>query len=241
MGFKTFREEEMVMKKLLSVMAILLMAGVVAFPPAAHAIATLSLWDGVNAPIVITDQLAGDANLTPGAVTFIGAYGAWMLNVSTGITAPNIGGPLDAAMDLNSVNVTGPAGGWLQIQFSDDFFALPGANNQATMGIGGTTVGTVLYDAYYDNGNALFGTPLAGLVGPLGPYGPVAFGGSLTSPALTVNPFSLTQIVTITQQVAGTTSFNASFNVVPIPIPASALLLGSGLLGLLGLGRKLTK
>jgi len=221
------------MKKLLSIMAILLMTAMVAFPPAAHALATLSLWDGtVNPAIVVSDGSPLDFNPAVGAVTFIGPVGVWVLNVTTGITKPNIGGPLDAAMDLNSVDVTGPVGGFLQLMFSEVGFNLPGANSQAIMAIGGTTVGNITYDAYYDNANALFGTPLAGLIGTLGPYGPVAFGGSLTSPELTVNPFSLTQVVTITQQVAGTTSFNASLDMIPIPIPASAILLGSGIVGL---------
>jgi len=221
------------MKKTLSLIAIFLMAVVVAIPPAAHAVPTLSLWDGFAAPVIVVDQGFNDANLSVGAVTYVGAVGAtWWLNVTTGITAPFIGGPADAAMDLNSVNVNSIGLGSLTIMFSEVGFTLPVPNDQATMSIGGTTQGSIKYDTYFDNGNGLFA--LTGLIGTLGPYGPVAFSGSLGSNILTNNPFSLTQVVTINHAKAAATSFNASLDVVPLP--GSVLLLGSGLLGILGLG-----
>ena len=116
------------MKKILSLTAVLLMTAMVAFPLAAHAVPTIQLWDGVNAPIVITDNSPLDSNALLGAVTFIGPYGPWLLNVPTGITKPIIGSPTNAAMDFNSVDVSvGPAGGILQLMFTETNFVLPGA------------------------------------------------------------------------------------------------------------------
>ena len=149
--------------------------------------------------------------------------------------------PSCAAMDFNSVGVSvGPAGGILQLMFSETGFVLPGVNNAASMAIGGTTISNVSYSAYYDNANVLFGMPVLGVIGNLGPFGPVTFSGSLSNPALTNNPFSLTQIVTIQNISAGTTSFDACLSVAPVPIPSAGLLVGSVLLGLLGLRRKQT-
>jgi hypothetical protein len=227
------------MKKILSLTALLLMTAMLAFPLAAHAVPTIQLWDGINAPIVITDNSPLDSNGLLGGVTFIGAYGPWLVNVPTGITKPIIGNPTNAAMDFNSVDLSvGPVGGFLQLKFTETTFILGGPNHTASMAIGGTTNGSIGYSAYYDNANVPFGT--AGVIGNLGPFGPTAFSGSLTSPALTNNPFSLTQIVTIQHNAAGTTSFNAALNVAPVPIPSAGLLVGSVLLGLLGLRRKTT-
>ena len=51
----------------------------------AKAAAMLELWDGVNAPVTVTDQMPGsDFNSAVGAVTWIGAVGNWFLSVSTG-------------------------------------------------------------------------------------------------------------------------------------------------------------
>ncbi|OGR06754.1 MAG: hypothetical protein A3K23_06500 [Desulfobacca sp. RBG_16_58_9] len=220
------------MKKLLSVMAFLLMAAVVAFPPAAHATLILSLDDGVALPTIITDQLPGDTNPTLGVVSWSGAIGVWDINVSTGFSKPVLGIPgINAAMDLNSIDHSTGAG-TLTIMLTDTDFTIPGAITPAIMGIGGTTDGNVSYSAYFDNTNVPFG--VTGVIGSLGPLvdAPFSFGAGLQNDITTTNPFSLTQVVTINHDAAGLTSFNAKLNV---PVPATALLLGTGLLGLVGL------
>jgi hypothetical protein len=229
------------MKKLLSVMAMVLMAAVVAFPAAALAVPTLSLSDGVIVPIIVADggplDSYGGLGVFDGVVSYSGPVGGtWVINVTTGITTPALAG---TSMDLNSVNVSSIGAGTLTLMFSEVGFALSGTN-YATMGIGGTTDGMVTYDAYFDNTNALFGTavPPAGLIGATGNMvGDIhgVFSGGATNNITTVNPFSLTQVVTITHQGAfQITSFDAKLDVVPIP--PTALLLGTGLLGLVGLG-----
>lgn len=222
--------------KVLPILALLLGAAVVAFPPAAHAVATLWLDDPgtVGIDVTVFDNLAGDSNLIPGVITYIsppGGFGVWTVNVTTGISnSPNFPGP--ATTDLNSVNVSSAAGGTLNLIFTDINFALPSLNNTAMMAIGGTTVDTVTYLAYFDTTNAS-AYPIPGsaaLIGTLGPYGGPSFDGALSTLINTGGGlFSLTELVTITHAGAGTTSFNATLNV---PVPPSALLLGSGLLGL---------
>jgi hypothetical protein len=216
------------MKKLLAVMAMFLMAAVVAFPPAAHATLTLALWDGTTL-VTVADGGVGDLNTATGAVTFSGTIGVWDINVSTGLSnSPGTQGL--TYTDLNSIDRS-TAAGTLTIALSDINFSVPAGNTVATMQMGGTTAGTISYSAYFDNSNAI---PAATLIGTLGSFGPGAFSDNLTRNITTDNSFSVMDVVTMTHTAAGLTSFNSVLNVVPLP--ASVLLLGSGLVGLVGLG-----
>jgi hypothetical protein len=96
------------------------------------------------------------------------------------------------------------------------------------MKIGGTTVGTVTNLAYFDPNNLLFQDSIIGIFPGLTGAFSQSFSGSISPEG----PFSLTEYVVITHTGAGISSFNAELNVVPVP--PSALLLGSGLLGLVG-------
>jgi hypothetical protein len=95
--------------------------------PTAHAdTLAIFLQDPVNAvTVTIFDQEAGDANPAVGAVTFIGAVGAWNLNVTTGLGFPVLGSPTNLNVDLNSVDLTS-SGGTLLIGFSQtNYIDLP--------------------------------------------------------------------------------------------------------------------
>jgi hypothetical protein len=214
--------------KFVLLLAILTVMGwaVVAFPSNAQAVATLTLSDGNPADTVqVTDGLTGDSNPLPGVVTYIGPVGTtWTLNVSTGVSRSS-----QVDMDLCSVNASSVGAGTLTIKFSDTGFVDSPANNVA-MQIGGTTQGTVTNSAFFDNSDVLNAETtlihtFAGLTG--------AFSDTFIGVLPTTNPFSLTELATITHTSAGMSSFNAAINV---PLPPSVLLLGSGLLGLVGIG-----
>ena len=205
------------MKLIRSVMALGLVLGATAFVPAdAEAALMLRLTQGATI-VEVTDGDALDANPLEGAVTFVGPVGTFLLNVSTGVSYPQIGSETDPHMDLNSIDTSTAAGGTLVIEniYVDGFTALPGS---FTMLLGGTTSGTVVYDAFADGS----------LIDSLGPFGPGAFADSGGGSVAVGTPYTLTQRVTITHEGAGLTSFDAELLA---PEPASLALFALGLFG----------
>ncbi len=209
------------MKKIL----ILSAAAALLAVQSATAVPTLFLSDGVNS-VTIVDQLAGDANVNVGAVTFIGTIGGWTINVTTGTANPP--GPLGNAshpfVDLSSVNsFNGVGSSTLTMRFTADNLgpfsgtivnAVGGTlgNTSASFGVttapGSTTVATQTFTTL----GAFSGTTTGAISGP----------GSST--------LTLTAILVATG--AGQSSFDQQ---VTVPVPDAGMtlaLLGSGLTGL---------
>ena len=152
--------------KTVLVMALTLVFLAIAVPSQPVPVLRLSA-DG-GAPVTITDQLAGDMNPAVGAVTFLGPVGDFSFNVSTGFTKPILGSALSPSMDLNSVDISSAASGThnLVVEFSDTGFGP--VNSAFHLGIGGTTTGSVLYQAFLDPANVSFAqTTALGSIGPL--------------------------------------------------------------------------
>ena len=178
-----------------------------------------------------------DANPVVGAVTFIGNVGPFTVNVTTAITEPALGSASFAILDLNSVNVSGGPG-TLTILASHTGYTgpLPGGMYPALLNVGGTTVGTVSFAGYLDDGNGLFATTT--LLGTLGPFGPGAFSGSVTGAAAATAPFSLTLVANIAHG-AGSNNSSFDFEVRPrVAEPGMLSLFGIGLGSVLVAGRR---
>lgn len=191
--------------------------------------------------IIQDDTLAGaltgiglttSADTTPdaGVVTYSGAIGSFLVNVTTGISKPMIGAP-GTMLDLNSVSVSGGSG-TLTLGLTDTGFLRAGAAS-LNFSIGGTTDGTVTADAFVDFANTEFGTGT--LLGSM-TAGSTAFSyDSGVTIVPTDDPFSLSIVASVTHGPLGGIS---SFDAAVVPEPSMLALMCLGLVGLGFTGRK---
>lgn len=207
----------------LGVMAMALLADA-----PAGAIPTLQFVVDGGAPIQCADGAACDKNSAAGVVTFDQSLGAFTVNVTTGVTRPVFTG---SHQDLNSVNIqTGAGLHTLVMSFSDiDYTA-----STSFQGLFGGTLSdpagsTVTASAFYSLTDTLFATTSP--IGSTGPLGTGAFSASFSGGGPSTGPYSLTQVISLSSTGAGT--FSGDFELNPVPEPSSAVLLGSGGLGLL--------
>jgi hypothetical protein len=204
----------------------------------AGAIATLAGFASATPEILITTNwsaqtsantiiVTGDAST--GAVNFVGSLGSWNLNFDSGVTYPEIGSPTAPQMDLTFAAFT-QTGGNLWIAFSQNGFTGGGTSAAS---IGGTTSGALRFGAYGGASNSLVDVSgsdfLLSLPAQIGSnYVGGAFSGTATGNTIVGgNPYSLTELMVISQTGAGGTTGDV---VLSVPDSGTTLmLLGAGL------------
>lgn len=200
----------------------IMVASFLALAPVTKAVPTMSISDGINPVVIITDGSGSDANGASGVVGFNGTIGSWSLVVTTGQTKPALGSASSPQMDLNYV-VTSTGAGSLTILWSDTDFTSAGGFFAE---IGGTTSGTIAFDTYADTGNTIFGmsTHLTSLSFSTSP-----FSGTQSAAAVNGTPFSLTERIVINHG-SGTRSESGNANLTSVPDGTSTVvLLGTSL------------
>lgn len=202
-------------------LAVALLGG---FATYAHAVAVLTLSDGVNPIVIVNDNNLGvgantaDYNAsTLGFVSFNGSIGNWTINVAVGTTQP-VETAATPSMHLSSVNNSSGAG-TMVVTFTDTFtFAQA---NKLLAGIGGAQPnGSVMYEVIVNGSVFNIGTSA---------LNPFAFSSGYI--AYSAGTYDITQRTTITHSAAGTTSVDATVSRAP-DASSTLALLGGALIGL---------
>jgi hypothetical protein len=224
------------MRQKLILMAALAAMMIALTSPASAEILQVTLRSGA-ATLTATDGGGGDVNANDDYVTVIGAVGQWSVNVTTGHRGI-------VSLDLNSVDTksNGSPAQDLEIELTATGFtrSVPGT---LLAHIGGTTIEPWLtYVVYFDaNNDPGARTTLVGTYSLTNAGAPLtdSFAGDFAGgPAPGGEPFSITQVVTISGKYVGDTSFNAA---VSVPEPVAATLLGCFLVSAFGFLRWKTR
>jgi hypothetical protein len=175
-----------------------------------QAAAQLRLSDGTTT-VVITDGDAQDSASASGVVSYVGAVGPnWNVAV-TGSTKPAFGSAAAPLLDV-SLTATSQGGGFLTAELTDEGFTTASTITPDVIGRMFGTSGSISEVIWSDSGNGAFAkTMQVASVGPLTPDGTGTVsgsgGGGFTG---AVTPYSLTEMVTLTNNAAGGASIDAA-------------------------------
>lgn len=189
---------------------------------------------GAGAEAVLTD------NVVPGLINFAGAAGGFFLVVSTGLGAPNVGGPGQAEIDL-SVQASSNVAGTLQVTLEDTGLSIPtgssgSAGLRSDLGINSLNDASVTVESFIRIGASAVFEALSTLSSVSGGVDLVE---TLRRTINTGDTFDLRTVITVTHEDKfASSSADANLNVAPIPLPAALPLFLTALLGLGFVGRQ---
>jgi hypothetical protein len=230
---------------------------VMGVPQDADALFVLTIDDAATAgiEIIIVDQefaaavgttitavgatTKGDGDASVGNIFYSGTIGVFDVTFNATVASkPGIGNTVDLAqIHLNNISISSSGPGDLEFKVTDTDFLL---DNQdvypivLTNTLAAFTAGVIASVGHLDSANAQFGSDLT--TGLLSFAAPGGFGSASVTGTTLVDgaPFSLTEVVTLHHDGAGTSSFDKDLTASATPEPGTLLLLGSGLLGMAG-------
>ncbi len=197
---------------------------------------TVNLNDGGSGTINFTAVSVGVWNVNSG-----NAFGS---DGASGLMLPHL-------LDLSSFNATGAGGGTgsnaLKLELTLTGLTVPLPNLAALQNIGGTLnfggTSTITSQAWISNTNSAFCVTGCSSLTSLMSFtkgANQAFSGGTSGSGATVNPYSLTLVITLSSATSGHGSFDSSLDM--IPEPATLSVLGTGLLALgTGLRKRLLR
>jgi len=189
----------------------------------------------------VTDNGAGDTAGAAGVISFSTTAFGYSFLLNTSQTKPIIGSAGEPQMDLNFTATSNAAGGGnVFLYMSDTDFT--GVSGPFALSVGGTNSGgsgTVTSRAWGGTNNTAMSFSGANLFGNTGALSGITYSSLITGVFTpSVNPYSLTIGVAINRSTAGTTTGDLNLTIQPVPEPASMMLLGTGLLGLVSARRR---
>jgi hypothetical protein len=219
------------MKHILLLMIVAI--AVVAFASTAQANMTLEINDGINPVVTVIDNVSvEDTDPLLGKINYSGVIGDWTVD-EVSYSKPLIG---PAELDLLSGTLSSASGGTITIRLTDVGYSLPGFTSGILVSeIGGTAHGTVTLEQIYDPDNSAFAATNTGndTVATSGSLGPGAFADTQYESISTwADPFSITEVVTVSHTGSGLTTFDAASSVVPVPAAVLLGILGMGVAGI---------
>jgi len=192
----------------------------------ASASGIITLSDGVNPSITVSNLTTGDLSSQEGVMSVKTNIGVWSVVITTGTTKPTFGSATAPAMDLD-VNFTSTGAGNLTVIFSDDSFqSVPGTLNAAftaNPSTGGPA--TVDFAAYGDASNADGLTTLLANTGINAFASPFTYF-SASGPISLATPYSLSEVLTISAAGASGYVFDGTLDVLSLVCTGTSGLVG---------------
>ena len=199
---------------------------------------------GVDDPLTVGVDESIEVTLTdsmiPGVINFAGTAGGFDLVISSGLGAPAIGGPNEAAIDL-SVQTTVGNEGTLQVTLEDTGLSLTTGPNglvglASDLGINALQDASVVVESFVRIGASTVFEALSTLSSGVAVDLQETLRRTISSGEL----FDLQTVITVTHdnKFFSSASADANLKVAPIPLPAALPLFLTALVGLGFVGRQ---